>query len=28
MPALIAIAWYLVAVLLLRPQKFFLKGGV
>ena len=28
MPALIAIAWFLVAVLLLRPQKFFLKGGV
>ena len=28
MPALIAMAWYLVAVLLLRPQKFFLKGGV
>jgi len=28
MPTLIAIAWFLVAVLLLRPQKFFLKGGV
>jgi hypothetical protein len=28
MPALLAIAWFLVAVLLLRPQKFFLKGGV
>ena len=28
MPALIAIAWFLVAVLLLRPQKFFVKGGV
>ena len=28
MPALIAIAWFLVAALLLRPQKFFLKGGV
>jgi MFS family permease len=28
MPALIAAAWFLVAVLLLRPQKFFLKGGV
>jgi MFS family permease len=28
MPALIAFVWFLVAVLLLRPQKFFLKGGV
>jgi MFS family permease len=28
MPALIAVAWFLVAVVLLRPQKFFLKGGV
>jgi predicted MFS family arabinose efflux permease len=28
MPTLIAIAWFLTAVLLLRPQKFFLKGGV
>ena len=28
MPALIAVAWFLVATVLLRPQKFFLKGGV
>ena len=26
MPALIALSWFLVAVVLLRPQKFFLKG--
>jgi hypothetical protein len=28
MPALIAVAWFLVATVLLRPQKFLLKGGV
>jgi MFS family permease len=28
MPALIAVTWFLVATVLLRPQKFFLKGGV
>jgi MFS family permease len=28
MPTLIAIAWFFTAVLLLRPEKFFLKGGV
>jgi len=27
MPALMSLAWFLVAVVLLRPKKFFLKGG-